>query len=98
MNHVDSPPGKSVPYVRVDWEDIKLEDNWNDEIDEFTTSSATLWGHLIELTPLKIVLAHGYSWEMDRWTTVHTLPRGACSIRQVRMTEGDEFVEPDDTD
>ena len=82
---------KDVPFVRVDWEDIKFEDNWNDDIEHFSTSSATLWGHLIELTPLKVVIAHGYSWESEKWVTTHTLPVGACTLLAVTLLEGREF-------
>ena len=67
---------RNTDVVKVDWEDITFNDNWNAESEEsFQPTEVTHVGYLLEDTPQHVAIASGYSWREETWATVHTFPK-----------------------
>jgi len=89
---VDSTPN-NTPLVRVDWEDIQCTDRWEDDGVDPAECSST--GYLVDLTPVALKLAGGYSWQDGRWGWMMALPRGCIQMVRVAWAPGMPLLDLD---
>ena len=79
----------NTPIVRIDWEDIAMEDNWGPEDEGVGTKECYLLGHLLVDTPAYVIIGSAYDWQEGTWGTLHALPKLPPVITVLDLKEGD---------
>lgn len=65
----------TAKYVRVDWQDIKLVDNWGADEEIVQPVESVTAGWLLEDSETMVVIASSYDYRDERWGTVHAIPK-----------------------
>ena len=77
----------------VAWYDIVATENWNDEeIPDYITVWTSGW--LLEDTPQCLRIASSYNWEDEKWSDIHTFPKGLPEFVQSPLSKTRNRGEP----
>ena len=72
----------TAELVFVDWEDIVMDDKWNDDNEEVQPRECTTTGWKISEDAACIRVASTYNWHDQEWATVHTFSKAEPVVKK----------------